>query len=115
MRPWVITNSNSFGITLWWSVPKEELINTLNLNVRSGLTTIQANDYRRRFGSNTVEEIKPTGIGKLVLEGIKQPMMILLLSIAALSFLFGRPVEALVMIFCSSGLCSGGVYKQISF
>jgi len=34
-----------------------------------------------------------------VLEGIRQPMMVLLLSIAAISFLFRELVEGVAMIF----------------
>ena len=95
----LVKDNNSAGISSWWSVPKEELIDTLNVNVQSGLARVQIEDNRKRFGSNTVEEIKPTSIGRLIIEGIRQPMMILLLSIAGISLLFGRLVEALVMIF----------------
>jgi P-type Ca2+ transporter type 2C len=80
-------------------VPKEELFSTLAADAQSGLSITQADDYRRRFGSNTLEIIRPTGIGRLVLEGIRQPMMILLLVIASISFAFGKLIEGFVMIF----------------
>jgi len=95
----LLKDSSGSGTSLWWSVPNEELINILNVNVQSGLTKTHVEDNRKRFGSNTLEQIKPTSIGKLVIEGIRQPMMILLLSIAGISLLFGKIVEAMVMIF----------------
>lgn len=94
-----MTDRTSTLASSWWSVPKEELVNALHVNVQTGLARTQIDDYRSRFGSNTVEEIRPTSTGRLVLEGIRQPMMILLLSIAGISLLFGKLVEAVVMLF----------------
>jgi hypothetical protein len=83
--PELVKDNNSSGISYWWSVPKEELVNILDVNMQSGLTKAQIEDNRKRFGTNTVEEIKPAGIGRLVIEGIRQPMMVLLFSIAGIS------------------------------
>jgi Ca2+-transporting ATPase len=55
--------------------------------------------YRASFGTNAFEEIRPAGFWELILDGVKEPMMIVLLSIAALSLAFGKPVEAFVMVF----------------
>ncbi len=41
----------------------------------------------------------PTSPWTLLIEGIKQPMMVLLLSIAAISLAFGKLVEAIMMMF----------------
>ena len=43
--------------------------------------------------------MKPTPARELIFESVREPMMVLLLSIAALSLLFGKPVEAIVMVF----------------
>jgi Ca2+-transporting ATPase len=94
-------NSMAFNgeMRFWWSSPKEHLIKSLSVDAVQGLSEEQVDSYRRSFGSNTLEGIKPTRIWELILDGIKEPMMLLLLSIAALSLLFGKPAEALVMVF----------------
>lgn len=44
-------------------------------------------------------ELKPIGIWSLAIEGLKQPMILLLLAIAAISLVFSELVQAVVMIF----------------
>src|SRR3972149_10079836 len=83
----------------WWSQPINQLIKTFNLDVAKGLSQKQEKENRVSYGTNTLTEIKPTSVGELILEGIKEPMMIVLLSIGGISLLFGKPVEALVMAF----------------
>lgn len=85
--------------TFWWSTPNEDLIKNLNVDAARGLSREQAEKNRLTFGPNTLEEIKPASVKELILDGAKEPMMVLLLSIAALSLLFGKPVEAVVMLF----------------
>ncbi len=91
--------SRDFATSAWWSESKDALIRALNVDVRTGLTESQVAENRGRFGSNEVEAIRPASAGRLILEGVRQPMMVLLLSIAGLSVLFGRFVEALAMVF----------------
>ncbi|OGH41314.1 MAG: hypothetical protein A2965_01675 [Candidatus Levybacteria bacterium RIFCSPLOWO2_01_FULL_40_96] len=83
----------------WWSQPINQLIKTFNLDVAKGLSQKQEKENRVSYGTNTLTEIKPTSVGELILEGIKEPMMIVLLSIGGISLLFGKPVEAIVMVF----------------
>ena len=90
---------NNGIINYWWSTALENLISAFLTNPEQGLTNEQVEKNRIAFGSNLLEEIKPMSIWGLILEGIKEPMMILLLSIAGLSLLFGKPIEATVMIF----------------
>jgi len=54
---------------------------------------------RVSYGTNAITELKRTSIIALLLEGVREPMMVLLFSIAALSVIFGEIVEAAVMIF----------------
>jgi Ca2+-transporting ATPase len=86
-------------INYWWSTPKEELIRNLNIDPVIGLSKDQVGKHRLTFGSNTLDEINPASIKELIFEGVKEPMMVLLSTIAALSLLFGKPVEAVVMLF----------------
>lgn len=53
--------------------------------------------------------VRPSTGGQLLIEGLKEPMIILLLSIAALSFVFGKISEAVVMVFIV------GIYIIIEF
>lgn len=97
-----MTNSKEMGdaaLSHWWSAPKESVAKALGADARNGLSMADVQSNRNMFGANTLVELKPTGIIELVFEGIRQPMMLLLLTIAGLSFLFGRPVEAMMMIF----------------
>lgn len=93
------TNNINKKPEFWWNISHNDLITSLSFNISRGLSIDQVNNYRRLFGSNILKEIKPTSIWELIFDGIKEPMMILLLSIAGLSLLFGEPVEAIVMIF----------------
>lgn len=93
------TNNINKKPEFWWNISHNDLITSLSINISRGLSIDQVNNYRRLFGSNILKEIKPTSIWELIFDGIKEPMMILLLSIAGLSLLFGEPVEAIVMIF----------------
>jgi len=86
-------------INYWWSIPKEDIIRNLNIDSVSGLSREQVEKNRLTFGSNTLEEIKPTSAMELIRDGVREPMMIVLLSIGALSFVFGKIGEAMVMVF----------------
>lgn len=96
-----LTDKNTFNskMRFWWSEPIEYLIRLLSIDPVKGLLKKQADNYRLSFGANILEEIKPTRIWKLILDGVKEPMMILLLSIAAISLVFKKPVETIVMVF----------------
>ncbi|MDQ1281410.1 MAG: P-type Ca2+ transporter type, partial [Thermoproteota archaeon] len=83
----------------WWALPKEKILESLQVDAENGLSTKQIQEHRTIFGANVLKELKPTSILRLVIEGIRQPMMVLLLSIAAVSFVFRELVEGVVMIF----------------
>lgn len=83
----------------WWHVSQEQLVRSVNVAPDRGLSDDQVPQLRARYGAKAVDEIKPAGVWELILDGVKEPMMIVLLSIAVLSLIFGKPVEALVMVF----------------
>jgi Ca2+-transporting ATPase len=86
-------------LAYWWTLPKEKISEILKVDFKNGLPLERVEEQRAAFGTNIMEELKPTSISMLLLEGVKQPMMILLLSIAAISFVFRELVEAVVMLF----------------
>jgi len=92
------SNNIRTNLHYWWALPKEKLSEDLHIDLKNCLSVEQVQEHRAIFGANILEELKPTSIWKLSLEGIKQPMMVLL-SIAAISFIFRELVEGFVMIF----------------
>src|SRR3990167_3615136 len=93
--------SGDFSITedAWWTAPAADLLAKFGSNAATGLSPKAVASSRARFGANTIDEIKPTSALELVLDGIREPMILVLLAIAALSFLFSKVEEAIVMIF----------------
>ena len=83
----------------WWTQPRERLLETLKTDKTKGLAKERILEQRSIYGSNLLQELKPTGVPTLIIEGIKQHMMILLISIAIVSLAFGELLEASVMIF----------------
>jgi Ca2+-transporting ATPase len=83
----------------WWAFSTQQIRDILALDYSSGLSAEQARKHGAIYGTNAITELKRTSVIALLLEGVKEPMMVLLLSIAALSVVFGETIEAAVMIF----------------
>jgi Ca2+-transporting ATPase len=83
----------------WWSQSTKKILSLLRIDLQRGLSLNYVTKNRQIFGANSIAETKAAGILDLILDGMKEPMMIVLLSIAGLSLLFGKPVEAAVMVF----------------
>ena len=64
-----------------------------------GLSESQAVHNRALYGANSITQVKPKTIFGLLKEGVTEPMMVLLLGVAALSLLFGQLMEAGAMVF----------------
>ena len=82
-----------------WTQPADAAIKAFGADAKNGLSSEAIEEIRRRFGSNIVEEIKPASALELILDGVREPMMIVLLAIGGLSLLFGKTGEAVVMVF----------------
>lgn len=83
----------------WWTCSISNLAIFYNTDIKTGFSEIQVQKNAEKFGKNTFTELKPASAFSLLIEGIKSPMMLLLLSIAALSLIFSEYLEAAVMIF----------------
>lgn len=92
-------NTPNSNATQWLHMSKQQLLTALQVNPAIGLTNEQVATSRRQYGSNIVTPVQPMSTGALLLEGIKEPMMVLLLSIAAISLLFKKYTEAIAMLF----------------
>ena len=82
----------------WWSVPTQELIETFGIDASQGLNEDKVTESRDRFGSNRMQKRGPTSLWTLLWESVKSPMMLVLLSIAAISLALGQTREAIVMV-----------------
>ncbi len=83
----------------WWAGSISKLANFYSTDMKNGLSEKQIQQNAERFGKNTIAEIKPASTFSLLIEGIRSPMMLLLLSIAFISLLFSKFLEAGVMVF----------------
>ncbi len=86
-------------LTSWWAMPVEDVLVKLDVNPTTGLSTERVQTQRAAFGANLMRGLEPTSPWTLVEESLKEPMMVLLLSIAAVSLVFGELVQATVMVF----------------
>lgn len=93
------TDGTKAKLPSWWALSVQDVLDELNVNPTTGLSSERAETYRAAFGANTVRDLEPTSARRLLLESLKEPMMVLLLSIAAVSFAFGELVQATVMVF----------------
>lgn len=91
-------NKNIPSLT-WWSLSQEKIIELLHIDPKKGLSNAQVKEYGKKFGSNTIAVSKPLSFIALISEGVQEPMMLLLLIVAALALVFGKINEAVSMIF----------------
>ena len=83
----------------WWAMPVRELVQNAGADPQRGLDSRQVAESRARHGSNEIEGGGPTSLWALLWESAKSPMMVLLLTVAAISLAVGQVREALVMVF----------------
>ncbi len=86
----------------------------------SGLTSQQVEESRRKYGANTLTEIPPDPLWKKILEGFKDPMLMILmvaLAVQVALFFLGQaewfePVGILIAILVANGVASVSENKQ---
>ena len=86
----------------------------------SGLTSQQVEESRRKNGANTLTEIPPEPLWKKILEGFKDPMLMILLValvVQVVLFFMGQaewfePVGILIAILIANGVASISENKQ---
>src|ERR1035437_726699 len=86
-------------LSKWWAGSILNLADFYGSNIKDGLSVAQIQKNVEKFGKNTFIELEPTSAFSLLIEGLKSPMMMLLLSIAVVSLIFSKPLEAVVMVF----------------
>ena len=86
----------------------------------TGLTQAQVEENRRQYGSNTLTQIPPDPLWKKILEGFKDPMIMILLvalAIQVVLWILGKaewyePVCVLVAILLANGVASISEHSQ---
>lgn len=83
----------------WWQVPKQELLSHLGVDPIKGLIESQVTANRVEFGENKqLEEQSHRSVIDIIFQSVQEPMMLLLLAIAILSFIFGKISNAVAMV-----------------
>lgn len=85
-----------------------------------GLTSAQAEESRARYGSNTLTQIPPDPLWKKILEGFRDPMIMILLValvVQVILFILGQaewfePIGILIAIMIANGVASVSESKQ---
>ena len=80
----------------------------------NGLTSKQVEESRKQYGANTLTQLPPDPLWKKILEGFKDPMIMILLValvIQVVLFFMGRaewyePVGILIAIMVANGVSS---------
>lgn len=83
----------------WWSKDGLSLARELGTDPERGLRLDQVEQQRAAYGSNELTSRGPTSLWRLLWVSVKSPMIVLLLSIAAISLVLGQLREAAVMVF----------------
>lgn len=90
---------NQIAMKKFWTLPLDAAIKEFGTNPEDGLSLAAVLENQKKFGANIIEEINPARAFELIIDGIREPMMIVLLTIGGVSLLFGKMTEAVVMVF----------------
>ncbi len=82
----------------WHSQTEEAVLNKLKTDREHGLTTEEAKRRIEQHGYNELREKPPTPFWKLVLDQLKEFVVILLIVASVISFLLGDEIEAAAII-----------------
>lgn len=85
------------NLECWWSLPASNVLQQLGVSPSRGLDADTAMGRLERYGRNVFRQPQRISFLSLLAEGVRQPMIVLLLAIAMVSVIFGRIIEAAVM------------------
>src|SRR3989344_4775720 len=94
----------------FWTLSADATIKEFRTNAKSGLSSVAVPENRKNFGTNIIEEIKGASALELIIDGIREPMMIVLLAIGGLSLVFGKMAGGGVIGFFDVGHIFGGFF-----
>ena len=74
-------------MSVWHSISKEQILTELETNASAGLSPQEAEKRLDFYGANVLTEKKPDSLAKRLLSQLKDPMIIVLIIAAVLSFI----------------------------
>ena len=81
-----------------WSQSPDDVLNSLQVDPKQGLTVKEVTRRRRRHGQNILREVKPKSGLTILVNQFKNLIVLFLLAAAALSFVFGDLVEGFAIL-----------------
>ncbi len=82
----------------WYATDAADVIAALSSDERSGLTTAEADERRRRFGPNTIVSEPAPSTWTIALRQVRDPMNLMLIAVTAVSIVIGEISTALVVV-----------------
>ncbi|MBS9373644.1 cation-translocating P-type ATPase [Rhodococcus sp. B50] len=84
--------------TSWYATDSADVITALSSDERSGLTTVVADERRRRFGPNTIVSEPAPSMWAIALRQVRDPMNLMLIAVTVVSIVIGEISTALVVV-----------------
>jgi P-type Ca2+ transporter type 2C len=84
--------------TPWHAISVDETSRRLSVDIRSGLTDMEAAERHLRFGANAVRKQPPRSIRSMILGQLSDFMILVLLAAAAVAGVIGDPQDSIVIV-----------------
>lgn len=81
-----------------WSLSQEEVLEKLDISADRGLTKRETKRRLKHYGSNRLSEIKRKSVWTILLDQLKNLIVVLLGAASLLSFLFGKWMEGFAIV-----------------
>ncbi|MBD3297610.1 MAG: cation-transporting P-type ATPase, partial [candidate division Zixibacteria bacterium] len=81
-----------------WSTSIEDVLSSLEVDRKQGLSSQRVTDQRHRYGDNRLQGAKRRSVWSLIIDQFKNLVILLLAAAAIVSFLIGQHVEAIAVV-----------------
>jgi Ca2+-transporting ATPase len=86
------------GSTTWYAQPADAVARHFGTDPDAGLTSAGVTDALQKYGANTLTKDKPPSVWQVALSQFRDPMTLMLVAVAAVSFVIAQPSTAWVVI-----------------
>ena len=93
-----MTQSNPSPVEKSWTLPVEQVLQSLDVDSETGLASDEVNRRREKYGHNRLRESQRRSAWEILVEQFKSLIVGLLIVAAVLSFVFGEFVEGLAVV-----------------
>ncbi|MBD3191221.1 MAG: HAD-IC family P-type ATPase [Candidatus Heimdallarchaeota archaeon] len=90
-----------------WRTKKEKITELLQVDPKEGLTTKDARQKRKMFGSNELKRVEKKSVWKILFDQVKSILIAFLVVASVLSFVFGEIVDGtaiIIVIFINTAI-----------